>query len=62
MSRKHTGITVAPKKNTFKKLLWGLVVLALIVWVVKNPYQARDAVEAVVHALSVLFSGVGGGH
>ncbi|GAB3003506.1 hypothetical protein LWP59_27640 [Amycolatopsis acidiphila] len=53
--------TVLPKKNTLRKLLWGLVFLALVMWVIKHPYQARDAVQAAVHALSVLFSGSGGG-
>jgi hypothetical protein len=55
-------MSVLPKKNGFKKLLWGLAFLVLIVWVVKHPYQARDAVQTVTHAVSVLFSGVGGGH
>lgn len=59
MSRKHTGITLAPKKNTFKKLLWGLAFLAVIVWAIKHPYQARDAMQTVTHSLSVFFSGWG---
>lgn len=55
-----SNIQVLPKKNGLKKLLWGLAFLALIVWAVKHPYQARDAVQTVAHALSVLF-GAGGG-
>ncbi|WAL65600.1 hypothetical protein ORV05_32755 [Amycolatopsis cynarae] len=54
------GFPVVPQKNTLRKVLWGLVFLALIVWAVKHPYQARDAIAAVMHALSVIFSG--GGH
>ena len=61
MARKHTGLAVTPRKGTVKKLLWWLVFLALVVWIVKNPYQARDAAQTVTHAVSVLFSGVGGG-
>ena len=61
MARKQTGLAVTPRKGTVKKLLWWLVFLALVVWIVKNPYQARDAVQSVMHALTVLFSGVGGG-
>lgn len=61
MARKHTGLSVTPRKGTVKKLLWGLAFLALIVWIVQHPYQARDAVQTVTHAVSVLFSGLGGG-
>ncbi|HJQ48290.1 MAG TPA: hypothetical protein VJ870_18505 [Amycolatopsis sp.] len=61
MNRKHTGITLAPKKHTVKKVLWGLAFLALIAWCVQHPYQARHAANQVVYALTVLFS-QGGGH
>jgi CDP-diglyceride synthetase len=56
-------VSVLPK-NTLKKLVWGLaffVLIVWIVWIVKHPYQARDAVHTFTHALSVLFSGWGGG-
>jgi hypothetical protein len=59
MSREHTGITLAPKKTTLRKVIWGLAFLALIVWAIKNPYQASDAVRTVAHSVSVFISGLG---
>lgn len=54
-------MSVLPQKNTLRKvLLWTAVVVG-VVWVVQHPYQARDGLNHVVHALSVLFSGWGGG-
>ncbi|AIJ20114.1 hypothetical protein [Amycolatopsis methanolica] len=52
---------VLPKKNTLSKLLWLAVLVAVVVWIVQHPYQARHALDSVVHALTVLFSGLGGG-
>ncbi|WP_431900837.1 hypothetical protein [Amycolatopsis thermoflava] len=51
---------VLPKKNTLRKLLWLAVLVAVVVWIVRDPYQARHALNQVVHALTVLFSGWGG--
>ncbi|WP_167344616.1 hypothetical protein [Amycolatopsis thermoflava] len=50
---------VLPKKNTLRKLLWLAVLVAVVVWVVQHPYQARHALDSVVHAVTVLFSGLG---
>lgn len=60
MSRKHTGLTVTPGKNTLRKVLWGLAFLALLMWVIKNPYQAGDAVHGIAHSVSAFVSGLGG--
>lgn len=60
MTRKHTGITLAPKRGGFKKLLWGLAFLALLVWVIKNPYQAGDAVHGIASSVSTFVSALGG--
>lgn len=51
---------VLPKKNTLRKLLWLAVLVAVVVWIVQHPYQARHALDSVVHAGTVLFSGWGG--
>ncbi|WP_435061911.1 hypothetical protein [Amycolatopsis thermoflava] len=54
-------VNVLPRKNTLRKLLWLAALLVAVVWVVQHPYQARHALDTIVHALSVLFSGLGGG-
>jgi len=57
MSKSKTN--VLPKKNTVRKLLWLAVLAVAVVWVVQHPYQARHALDSVVHAVTVLFSGSG---
>ncbi|UQS21761.1 MULTISPECIES: hypothetical protein [Amycolatopsis] len=54
-----TKLNVLPKKNTLRKLLWLGLLVAAVVWIVQHPYQARHALDNVVHALTVLFSGWG---
>ncbi|WP_435582327.1 hypothetical protein [Amycolatopsis thermoflava] len=50
---------VLPKKNTLRKLLWLAALVAVVVWIVQHPYQARHSLDSVMHALTVLFSGLG---
>ena len=52
-------VNVLPRKNTLRKLLWLGVLVAAVVWIVQHPYQARHALDTVVHAVTVLFSGLG---
>lgn len=47
------------RKSPVRKALALAALAVFLVWVVRHPYQARDGLEHIVHALSVLFSGWG---
>ncbi|MDQ0378592.1 hypothetical protein [Amycolatopsis thermophila] len=49
-----------PKSSKLRKLCWLALAVVILAWVVKNPYQVRDGLDQLVHALSVVFSGWGG--
>lgn len=54
------NLTVLPKKNRLRKVLWGLAFLILLAWVINQPHQAAAAVRSVLDGLSAFVSGLGG--
>ena len=54
-----SNLNVLPRKNILRKLMWAALFVLAVVWVVKHPYQARDAWDNVAHAVNVLFAGSG---
>ncbi|MEU0512588.1 hypothetical protein [Amycolatopsis sp. NPDC006125] len=50
-----------PKSSRLRKAFWLAVAAVVVVWMVRNPYQVRDGLDQLVHAVSVVFSGWEGG-